>query len=168
MSISVMDKQGTARIDRRWLARKAQKLLEILGCPAEELSVLLVDDGEMAEINGRYRGEKRPTDVLAFPMREGAFHDLPTGLLGDVVISVESARRQTPLRRPAGPRTEEKVRPPVAREGEALGGEVLRLLIHGTLHLLGHDHQTPKEARKMRAEENRCFRALGPKGKANP
>ncbi|MFQ5691719.1 MAG: rRNA maturation RNase YbeY [Nitrospinota bacterium] len=128
-------------------------MLELLGCPDDELSVLFVNDAGMAELNGRYRGEEEATDVLAFPMREGRFADLPTGLLGDVVISVETALRQ------ARPRTE-KARPPEIRAGSPLGEEALRLLVHGTLHLLGHDHRTQGAGRRMKAEERRCLRAL--------
>ena len=132
--------------------------MKLLGSPAEELSVLLVDDDEMARLNRRHRGEDRPTDVLAFPMREGEFSDLSAGLLGDVVISVETARRRV---RPDPPPGEGGPQPAV-RKGDPLGKEVLELLIHGTLHLMGHAHQTPGQARRMRAEEGRLIGPLWP------
>lgn len=126
----------------------------------------------MADLNGRYRGEERPTDVLAFPQREGGFSRVP-GPLGDVVISVETARRQVRPRLRPRPATARKRaagdRPPQVRRPEApLEEEVLRLLIHGTLHLLGHDHASAQEARRMRAEERRCFRALSAEAKQTP
>ncbi|MFQ5911624.1 MAG: rRNA maturation RNase YbeY [Nitrospinota bacterium] len=167
MPTTVANKQRTAKIDRRWIASQVRKLLKLLGCPGEDLSVLLVDDDLMAELNGRYRAERRPTDVLAFPMRGGAFPEHAKGLLGDVVISVETARRQARPRRPARPNAPETIPPGEVRDGDPLGDEVLRLLIHGTLHLLGHDHETRQAARTMRSKERRCLQALGTPGKAD-
>lgn len=159
MPISLTNSQRTAGIDRAWIVRRARRLLKLLGCPAEELSVLLVDDGEMSRLNRRHRGDGRPTDVLAFPMREGEFSDLSAGLLGDVVISVETARRR--VRSDPSPGGEGGS-PPAVREGDPLGKEVLQLLIHGTLHLVGQDHQTPGQTRRMRAEERRLIGPLWP------
>ena len=134
-------------------------MLKLLGCPTEELSVLLVDDGEMSRLNQRHRGDGRPTDVLAFPMREGEFSDLSAGLLGDVVISVETASRR--VRSDPSPGGEGGA-PKTVCKGDPLGKEVLQLLIHGTLHLVGHDHQTPGQTRRMRAEERRLIGPLWP------
>lgn len=83
----------------------------------------------MAALNRQYRGVEGPTDVLAFPMREGRFGRLSPDLLGDVVISVETARRQ-------------------AGRGE-FRGELALLLVHGILHLVGYDHQTPAARQRM-------------------
>jgi len=117
------------------LGRVARRLLRRLDLGETELSILLVNDREMRALNRRYRGIDRPTDVLAFAQREGA-GGTPDGLLGDVVISVDTATRQ-------------------AREvGESLGREVDRLLIHGLLHLLGYDHErSAAEARRMQRRE---------------
>lgn len=93
----------------------------------------------MAELNRRFRGEKDPTDVLAFPMREGEFARLHPHLLGDVVLCPRMAARG-PSPRPEA---------------------VLRLLIHGVLHLLGYHHETQREARRMRTEEGRLWQVLG-------
>ena len=107
-----------------------------------ELSVSLVDDATIADLNARYRGIDRPTDVLSFSLVEGEHAERSGGLLGDVVVSLETADRQ-------------------ARRGRrSLDEEVLRLLVHGTLHLLGHDHELPDEARRMRAQERRLWRTL--------
>lgn len=116
-----------------------------MGCHDKELSVVFMDDAHMAELNFRYLGRNGPTNVLAFPMREadppeGGTPGVETELLGDVVISLDTAGRE-------------------AEElGETLEQRVDRLLIHGVLHLLGHDHEGPEdEAARMENEEERLM-----------
>jgi rRNA maturation RNase YbeY len=117
------------------LRRSARRLLRGLGLDGAELSVVLVSDAEMRRLNRRWRGKDRATDVLSFAQREGA-GGAPDGLLGDVVISVDTARRQAGARGAT-----------LAREGD-------RLLVHGLLHLLGYDHErSPAEARRMQRRE---------------
>jgi len=126
------------------LARSARRLLRAVGLGRAELSVLLVSDREMRRLNRRWRGRDRPTDVLAFAQTEGPA-GAPDGLLGDVVISVDTARRQA------------------AERGETLGREGERLLIHGILHLLGYDHErSAAEARRMARRERALARVLEP------
>jgi probable rRNA maturation factor len=105
------------------------------------VSVLLVDDAAMAELNRAYRGVAGPTDVLAFPMTEGPFGRLDGDLLGDVVISMETAARQ-------------------AGKGD-LRAELALLMVHGILHLLGHDHGTPTERRTMWRRQAALLAQLG-------
>ncbi len=108
------------------------------GAPLE-LSVLLVDDSSIRPMNLRWRGVDAATDVLSFPMDEGP-------LLGDVVISVETA--------------EDRLRP-----GDwSLDDELLFLLIHGLLHLLGHDHEQPGERALMEEAEQQLWTAMGRTG----
>jgi probable rRNA maturation factor len=135
-------RKGMPTVDRRRLRSRAQRLLRALDCPRSELSVALVDDEEIADLNASYRGVPRPTDVLAFSLLEGEHEERRGALLGDVVIGVETAARQARRRR------------------RSLDDEVTRLLIHGTLHLLGHDHARSAPARAMRAEERRLWRAI--------
>ena len=129
-------------VDCRLLRSRAVQLLRALSNSRSELSIALVDDDAIAELNARYRGTNRPTDVLAFSqLDERPVPQVPKWL-GDVVISVETAARQ-------------------ARSAHrGLDGELARLLIHGTLHLLGHDHVADDEAREMRREERRLWRAI--------
>ena len=95
-----------------------------------ELSVALVGDEEMHALNARYRGKDRPTDVLAFPADEDVRNT--HGLLGDVVISLDTAVRQA------------------SERDVEVAEEVRTLLAHGLLHLFGYDHERgPAEARKM-------------------
>lgn len=104
-----------------------------------EVSVLLTDDREIHVLNRDYRGKDKPTDVLAFAYDEAGG---PPGVLGDVIISVERARAQAASRRV-----------PLASELELLA-------VHGTLHLLGYDHEKPAEARKMRSTTRMIRRSL--------
>ncbi len=100
--------------------------------PARRVAVglTLVDDATIHGLNRDYRKKDKPTDVLAFAMREGAGGGLHPGELGDVVISVETARRQ-------------------AKKG--LYTEIEFLWSHGLCHLLGYDHRNDREEREMNA-----------------
>lgn len=133
------------------LARPVRDLaaaaLAVLSPGAVELSILLVDDAIIAPMNLDWRGKEGPTDVLSFAMDEGEELVLPPGHprpLGDLVISVETAGRQA------------------AELGHGLLDELRVLVVHGLLHLLGHDHETGEEdAAAMRAEEARVLAAMG-------
>jgi rRNA maturation RNase YbeY len=133
---------GLPRVDRALLRRRARRILAAVGRERAELSILLVDDAAIAALNQRYRGRARPTDVLAFSLLEGDHADRRGALLGDVVIGIETAARQARARR------------------RRLDDEVARLLVHGALHLVGYDHLRSAEARRMRAQERRVWRAL--------
>ena len=133
---------GLPALDRRLLRRRAGRLLAALGCEGAELSLALADDAEIAALNARFRGQRGPTDVLSFSLLEGVHAERRGALLGDVVVGVEVAARQA------------------ARARRPLDDELARLLIHGVLHLLGHDHAEPAEAARMRAEERRLWQAL--------
>ena len=102
---------------------------------------MLTDDAEMTILNSEYRGIDAPTDVLAFAMREGednqAVHPM---LLGDVVISLETAARQA------------------AAAKHSLETEVAFLSVHGVLHLLGYEHETPEEEARMFAMQEAILR----------
>lgn len=111
-----------------------------MGCPDKELSVLFTDDAHMAHLNRRYLGRNGATNVLAFPMGEGPTSDFDSPMLGDVVISVTTAFRESEA------------------FGETLEHTIFRLLIHGLLHLLGYDHETSiAEATRMEKEEQRLI-----------
>jgi len=130
------------RVDVALLRSRARAVLRTLGLSRAELSVALVDDQEIAHLNVDWRGRRGPTDVLSFSLVEGECGDFRGTLLGDVVIGIETAARQ-------------------ARERHrALDEEVARLLIHGVLHLVGHDHERDDETRRMRSEERQLWRAV--------
>jgi probable rRNA maturation factor len=123
------------------LVRRAEKMLRALGMPDAELSILLCDDPTIHALNRTHRRKNKPTDVLAFAMREGRPMPGESGLLGDVVISLDTAARQ-------------------AEElGRSLWDEVSWLLAHGLLHLVGYDHRTAAEERRMNARADMLIAA---------
>lgn len=141
-------RRGLPAVDRRLLRSRASRVLRALSRSRSELSIRLADDVFMAELNGAWRRRPRPTDVLSFSLLEGEDAVHPGGLLGDVVIGVETAARQARARR------------------RGLDEEMARLLIHGTLHLLGHDHERQEDGRVMRREERRLWREVrDPRGR---
>ena len=129
-------------LDPALLQRRAEQILERIEHAESELSLSLVDDTAIAELNLSYRKLDRPTDVLSFSLLEGEESTYRGNLLGDVVISVETAARQA------------------QEQGVSLDEELARLLIHGVLHLIGHDHMEPDEAERMQAEERRLSEVL--------
>jgi len=103
-----------------------------LDFPDGEISILLVDDPQITTLNQKYLYRQGPTNVIAFPMREDEFSHLTPHLLGDVVVSVDTAAREA---QEAGLSKERRFN---------------ELLIHGILHLFGYDHEnSEKEARRM-------------------
>jgi probable rRNA maturation factor len=130
------------------IERRAGAMLGALGLEAVELSVALVDDATIQALNRDYRAKDKPTDVLAFPMDvpdPGAKTSAPVRLLGDVILSVPTARRQAQrYRRP-------------------LLDELTHLLAHGLLHLCGYDHQTDAEERVMNEKTRVLVAAAKPR-----
>lgn len=116
-------------------------------------SVLLTDDGEIRELNHAWRGVDAPTDVLSFAVREGEGAEFVGALLGDVVVSLETAARMV-----ASGEHRERVCAELGTDAPwELEHEVVFLMIHGVLHLLGHDHAEPQEEARMRALERGVF-----------
>jgi len=120
-------------------------LCELVDEAAAEVCVVLVDDAEIRSLNAQWRGIDKATDVLSFAMREGEGGEMAGDVLGDVVISVDTAVRQQQD-------AEHQTR--LAAEGDwTLLDEVSFLMIHGMLHLLGYDHDTDARDAEMRAKE---------------
>ncbi len=126
-------------VDGRALVATASRLLVAVGEGEAALSLSLVDDDAIRSLNREYRGRDAATDVLSFPLEEAI---APERMLGDVVISIETARRQA------------------AAYDAPLQRELYRLLIHGLLHLTGHDHEERSERSLMRREERRLAAAI--------
>ncbi len=125
------------------IRRITQSILVQTGNPTAELSVSLVGKTRMRSLNRKYRGWDYPTDVLAFPM--GNLRKQPEVFLGDVVICLPVAIGQA------------------SRFGNTADQELLRLLIHGTLHLLGYDHEiSARKASRMHRKERTIIKKLSP------
>ena len=140
MEIQIRFQQEIPGLRGREIRRNLMKVLGDLGCDDKELSILFIDDNGIARLNDRYLGRKGPTNVLAFPMVGGQEPEHYSPMLGDVVISGDTALRES-----------EKL-------GEPLEYTIDRLLIHGVLHLLGFDHtKSPDEAALMEKEEERLM-----------
>jgi probable rRNA maturation factor len=149
MTVVVNNLQETIPVDENLLflvKKAAESVLAAEGVDERvELSVVLVDDNHIHDLNRRFRGRDRPTDVLAFPMREEVPEDGGEPgmlLLGDVVVSMPTAVRQA------------------TEYGHDLDREVVRLVIHGTLHLLDYDHENDAGASRMREREDAVIRYL--------
>ncbi len=109
---------------------------------AAELSVVLADDATLQRLNFSYRGKDQPTNVLSFPNGGGdpAVHAV---LLGDVVLALETVDREA------------------GEQSTAIADHVSHLVVHGVLHLLGHDHETGKQATAMEGLESNILAGLG-------
>jgi probable rRNA maturation factor len=149
VSIALTIEHGPHRgVPRAEILRRVRAMIRLLQLEKSEVSFLLTDDDRVHQLNKVYRKKDRPTDVLAFAMREGDFAGLAGDVLGDVIISVPTARKQADER------------------GAHVLDEVTMLAAHGLLHLLGWDHDTPAKDRRMRAETDRLCRAAAPAGPA--
>jgi probable rRNA maturation factor len=126
-----------AGVSRADVARRARAMLDAVQMADRELSILLTSDNQIQKLNRIYRKKNKPTDVLAFAQSEGELGDRAGRLLGDVVVSVPTARRQADAAR------------------RDLVSELTMLLAHGLLHLLGWDHDTPAKDRRMKLETRR-------------
>ena len=145
MPVELHSRVRSNAVNAAALRRAAQRLLEAIGEGDAVLSISLVGDAAIRRLNREYRGRDRATDVLSFPL-DGARRRKRARaprMLGDVVISVPAVRRQA---------AEYDATP--QREAE-------RLLIHGLLHLLGHDHHVLVERTRMEREERRLARVIG-------
>jgi len=109
-----------------------------------EVSIVIVDDEEIQKLNRDYRGKDTPTDVLSFPLQEGDFVvSEGDNLLGDIVISLETALRQA------------------EDYGHSLEREVGFLTAHGMLHLLGYSHETIEAEKVMNEKAEAVLNILG-------
>jgi probable rRNA maturation factor len=121
----------------------ATVLLDRAELSGAELSIVLCDDAFIHALNRQWRGVDASTDVLSFAMGEGELGDLNPEILGDVVISLDTAARQA------------------GEYGHSVEEEVRVLLVHGFLHLLGYDHIEVDDAAEMTSAEARMLQLLG-------
>lgn len=114
----IMNRQHAARVSLSELAMFLRRVRRMLPLRGREVGICLVEDREIRRLNRQFRGKDKATDVLSFPAGER------DGYLGDIAISPATARRNA------------------RRYGRPLKDELRILLLHGVLHLLGHDHET--------------------------
>jgi probable rRNA maturation factor len=131
------------KFDQIQLENIALATLKHQGIPADtDLTIVIVDDARLQQLNRDFLGNDKSTDVLSFP----AGHvdpDTKRIYLGDVIISFPSARRQA------------------GEAGHAVSSEIYLLVVHGILHLLGHDHMQPEEKSKMWLAQNEILESFG-------
>jgi probable rRNA maturation factor len=143
MPILIENRQKNTEISLSGLRKEIDSLLRLVGKEDAELSVIFVDDKEITDINRRYLGRTEPTNVISFSMSEGEWGDVNPHLLGDIVISVDTAHRDA------------------LQGGLSFDDEITYLLIHGILHLLGYDHtKSNNDIKIMEQKEKEVFFAL--------
>ena len=130
-------------VDGRALKRVTKSLLVAVDEEDASISITLVNDVAIRKLNREHRGKDAATDVLSFPLAEDDHFEGAERMIGDVVISLDTAARQA------------------AEYDAPLHRELERLLIHGILHVLGHDHMEPVERQRMETEERRLATAIG-------
>jgi probable rRNA maturation factor len=132
MEVQIDNRQDACEISLKQIRQTVKVILGALDCPDGEISILIVDDTQIEKLNRKYLDRAGPTNVIAFPMREGEFSHLSPQLLGDVVISTDTAAKEA---QNSGVSTEQRLK---------------ELLVHGILHLFGYDHVvSEQDARKM-------------------
>jgi len=140
LSIEVNDLQSHLKGGKARVAKAVGYLLRQETVTDCRLSVTLVDEARIRELNLQYLGRDEPTDVISFDLSDGGHDEGPSG---EIVISAERAVAEA------------------TRRGNDPVGELLLYALHGVLHLVGYDDRQPREAAKMHARENEILTALG-------
>ncbi|MBC8288235.1 MAG: rRNA maturation RNase YbeY [Nitrospinae bacterium] len=146
MEILIKNECPEIKVDARKIQQQIGKVLGSLDCNEHEISILFVGDQDIRDLNHRFRGIDRSTDVLSFPQLLEGEPEMPGApVLGDVAISLETARDQS------------------EEHGLSLEEELTLLLIHGILHLLGYDHEiSDQEEVRMRKKTRELFTMIYP------
>ena len=142
MPVSIQNHQKLFKIDMSRLRKSLKRLLKELNCDERVIvDLLIVDDKEIQELNNSYLSRNNPTNVLSFAMTEGEFGNINPQILGDIVISVETASREALI------------------SHIDLMDELEFLVIHGLLHLLGYNHENTsvEKAMEMNGRERELF-----------
>ena len=144
MKIQIENKQTKIKIQRRKIRSTVLKLLKIMDCANKELSISFVDDNTIKQLNNHYLQRDHSTNVLSFSLQEGEYGNVNPHILGDIVISTETAQRDA------------------IRGDLSLSEEIDFLIIHGLLHLLGFNHENTTKAQttKMQMKERELFGIL--------
>ena len=144
MKIQIKNSQTEIKIDRRKIRSTVQQILKILDCGDKEVSISFVDDETIRQLNKQYLARDRATNVISFSLLEGECGNINPQILGDIIISVQTAQRD-------------------AVKGKlSIELEIDFLLIHGILHLLGYNHEntTKEETARMKKKEKELFNTI--------
>ncbi|MEN6622649.1 MAG: rRNA maturation RNase YbeY [Smithella sp.] len=144
MKVQIANNQKNIKIDKRKIRSIILNLLKLLNCTDKEVSLSFVNDEAIQQLNRQYRGKDKPTDVLSFSLQEGEFGYINPDILGDIVISVDTAMADA------------------LKNDLSFEQEINFLIIHGLLHLLGYEHEktTKEEKKKMQAKQRTLFSLL--------
>jgi probable rRNA maturation factor len=143
MEVLIDNRQSKFEISLEKIMQEAQVILNALDCPDGELSILVVDDFQIETLNKEYLNRSGPTNVIAFPMQEGEFPNISPHLIGDVVISVETAEKEGGM------------------ADISMEKRFTQLLVHGILHLFGYDHEkTEHESLLMEKKSDELLKMI--------
>lgn len=134
MALEILNKQKRIKIERKILKKILDKVIKEAKCEKYEISLLLLSDRKIKILNSQWRGINSPTDCLSFPLGE-------KNILGDIIISVERAKKQA--------------------IHHDIYGEIAILFTHSLLHLLGYDHEKKEDRRKMSKMEEKILKKIG-------
>jgi len=143
IAVDVSDRQRILRVSGRWLAAIVRAALRAEGIERAEIGISLVNDRRIADVHRRWLGVAGPTDVITFDLAGGGGPRTDGSIAGDIVVSTETARRAA------------------RAAGWTARRELAYYVVHGLLHLTGHDDRTPTARRAMRARERAVMRACG-------
>lgn len=136
MAVLIKNSQRSITIDSRSVQRLTKELLTFSGLQGKDIGILLVNNRKITELNTRFFGKQKPTNVISFSYIGG----LPGEIAGEVIISVEKAQEEA------------------ERSGVYFAERLFALIIHGLLHIVGHDHEgDKKEGRRMRYREKKLL-----------
>ena len=144
MKLQIRNNQNKIKINKRNIRGTVLKILKILDCVDKEISLSFVDDENIKQLNKQYLGRDKATNVISFSLQEGEYSDINPQIMGDIIVSVETAQRDA------------------IKGNLTVTQEFEFLIIHGILHLLGYNHEntTKKETNKMRQKEKDLFNAI--------
>ena len=143
MQVLIDNRQSRFKISPKKIKQTVRVILNALDFPDGEISILIVDDLQIEKLNRQYLNRTGPTNVIAFAMREGEFAEVSPQLLGDVVISADTAAKEA---QNCGMSTERRF---------------YELMVHGILHLFGYDHEdSAAEARRMEKKSRELLQGI--------
>lgn len=142
MDVLIKNRQHRFKLPNKEIRATTGIILEALGYPEAQLSIMIVDDKQISELNENYLNHKGPTNVISFPMQEGDFAGVTPDLLGDVVISADTANREALV------------------AGMDMELRLYQLLVHGILHLVGYDHVNSEEEAAVMERKSEELMAL--------